>query len=75
MGCETPPPFLSILPLESMRSGGAIPPLKKGIYLSDACAIPSQNKAKRVRYSPLRCYLERVFLDGGGGVSRIGRGR
>ena len=39
IGCDTPPPFLSGSPLESIRSGGAIPPLKKGIS-----AIPSDTK-------------------------------
>ena len=37
------PPFLSLSPLESMRSGGAIPPTEKG-YLSDACAIPHEKR-------------------------------
>ena len=45
LGAIPPPPFLSASPLESMRSGGAIPSLKKG-YLSDTCAIPHENKAK-----------------------------
>ena len=32
IGCDTPPPpFLRVSPLESMRSGGAIPPPKRGI--------------------------------------------
>ena len=31
LGAIPPPPFLSVSPLESMRSGGAIPPLKRGI--------------------------------------------
>ena len=35
-------------------------------YLSDTCAIPYENKAKRVRYPPLRYYLERVLGDMGG---------
>ena len=46
IGCDTPSPFLSISPLESMRSGGAIPPPQRG-YLSDTCAIPCENKANR----------------------------
>ena len=45
-------------------------PPQKG-YLSDTCVIPYKNKARRVRYSPLGCYLERVSRDIGG-VSRIG---
>ena len=43
-GAIPPPSFLSISPLESMQSGGAIPPPEKG-YLSDTCAIPYENKA------------------------------
>ena len=43
LGAIPPPPFLSVSPLESMRSGGAIPPLQKG-YLSDTGAIPYKNK-------------------------------
>ena len=66
LGARPPPPFLSISPLESMRNGGAIPPSNLG-YLSDTCAIPYENKAKRVRYPPLRYYLERVLRDRGGG--------
>ena len=31
IGCDTPSPFSERFPLESMRSGGAIPPLKRGI--------------------------------------------
>ena len=46
------------------------PPREKG-YLSDTCAIPYENKAKRVRYPPLRYDLERVLRDMGG-VSRTG---
>ena len=44
------------------------PPPRKGC-LSDTCAIPYENKAKRVRYPPLRYYLERVLRDMGG-ISR-----
>ena len=47
------------------RSGGAIPPLQKG-YLSDTCAIPYENKAKRTRYPLVRYYLEKVLRDMGG---------
>ena len=38
-----PPPFLSASPVESMRSGGAIP-AQQG-YLSDTGAISYENKA------------------------------
>ena len=44
LGAIPPPPFLSVSLLESMRSGGAIPPPQKG-YLSDTCAIPYENEA------------------------------
>ena len=44
LGAIPPLPFRSVSPLESMRSGGAIPPPQKG-YLSDTCAIPYENKA------------------------------
>ena len=44
LGAIPAPPFLSISPSESMRSGGTIPPPQKG-YLSDTCAIPYENKA------------------------------
>ena len=57
-----PPPFLSLSPLQSMQSGGASPPTQKG-YLSDTCATPHENKANRVRYPPLRYYVERVLCD------------
>ena len=55
LGAMAPLPLLSVSPLESMRSGGAIP-------LSDACTT----RQKRVRYPPLRYYLERVLRDMGG---------
>ena len=64
-GAIPPSPFLSVSPLEGMRRGGAIPPLPER-YLSDTFAIPSENKAKCVRYPPLRYYLERVLRDMGG---------
>ena len=71
LGAIPPPPFSERFPLgEHSRSGGAIPPPQKG-YLSDTCATPYENKANRVRYSPLRYYLERVLRDMGG-VSRTG---
>ena len=38
LGAIPPPPFLSVSPMKSMRSGGAIPPPQKG-YLSDTGAI------------------------------------
>ena len=40
-----PPPFLSVSLLESMRSGGAIPPPPQKGYLSDTFPIPHEIKA------------------------------
>ena len=65
LGAIPPPPFLSVAPLESMRSGGAIPPPRNG-YLSDTGAIPYENKAAGCDTPPLRYYLERVLRDMGG---------
>ena len=59
-----------------MRSGGVIPAPQKG-YLSDTCAIPHENKAKWMRYPPLRYYLEKVLCDMGGishWAARLGLG-
>ena len=36
LGAIPCPPFLSVSPVESMRSGGAIPPLKRGISATPA---------------------------------------
>ena len=60
----------SLLPLahlESMQSGGAIPPPppRKGVsqrYWRDTL----RKQGKRMRYPPLRYYLERVLRDRGG---------
>ena len=46
LGAIPPPPFLSVSPLEYMRSRGAIPPPPQR-YLSDTSAIPYENKADR----------------------------
>ena len=64
LGAIPPPPFLSLSPSESMRSGGAIPPLKKGI--SAILARYLWKQGKWVRHPPLRYYLERVLRDMGG---------
>ena len=72
IGCDTPSPrFLSVLPLESMRSGGAISPPQKG-YLSDTCAIPSENKANGCDTPPPSAILSRKGIARYGGVSRTG---
>ena len=69
LGAIPPPPFLSVSPLESMRSGGAIPAPQKG-YLSDTCAIPYENKANGC--DPPTAMLSRRVLRDMGGVSRTG---
>ena len=64
LGAIAPPPFLSVSPLESMRSGGSIlPPQKR--YLSGTCAIPYENKQMGA-IPPLRYDLEWVLRDMGG---------
>ena len=68
-GAIPPPPFLRVSPLESMRSGGAIPPPHKG-YLSDTCAIPSENKANWC--DTPSAILSPKGIARYGGVSRIG---
>ena len=68
-GAIPPPPFLRISPLESMRSGGAIPPPQNG-YLSDTCAIPHENKANGC--DTPSAILSRRGLARYGGVSRSG---
>ena len=64
--CDTPPPFLSVSPVESMRSGGATPPPPQKGYLGDTGAIPYENKANGCDNPPLRYYLEKVLRDRGG---------
>ena len=59
LGAIPPPPFLSISPLESMRSGSAIPSHKRGI--SAILAQYPMKQGKWVRYPPLRYYLEKVL--------------
>ena len=70
LGAIPPPPFLSVSPVESMRSGGAIvsaaiPPHKRGIS-----AILARYPMKTRQMGPMRYYLEKVLRDrGGGGIS------
>ena len=66
LGAIPPPHFLSVSPLEGMRSGGPIPPPQKKGYLSDTCAILYENKANGCDTPPPRYYLERVLRDMGG---------
>ena len=67
LGAIPPPPFLSLSPLESMRSGGAIPPSAKG-YLSDTCAIPYENKASGCD-TPLCDTISKGYCAIWGGIS------
>ena len=67
LGAIPPPPFLSVSPLESMRSGGAIPPPEKG-YLSDTCAIPYENKANGCD-TPLCDTISKGYCAIWGGIS------
>ena len=61
------PPFLSVSPLDSVWSGGAIPPPQKG-YLSDTCAIPYENKANECD-TPLRDTISKGYCAVWGGIS------
>ena len=63
IGCD----FLSNSPLESMRSGGAIPPPQKW-YLSDTCAIPYENEANGCD-TPLCDTISKGYCAIWGGIS------
>ena len=67
LGAIPPPPFLSVSQLESIRSGGAIPPPQKG-YLSDTCAIPYENKANGCD-TPLCDTISKRYCAIWGGIS------
>ena len=67
LGAIPPPPFLSVSPLESMRSGGAIHPPQKG-YLDDTCAIPFENKVNGCD-TPLCDTISKGYCAIWGGIS------
>ena len=67
LGAIPPPPFLSVSPVESMRSEGAIPPPPKG-YLSDTCAIPYENTANGCD-TPLCDTISKGYCAIWGGIS------
>ena len=69
LGAIPPPPFLSVSPLESMRSGGAIPPLKRGIS-AIPWPMPYENKANGCDTPSV--ILSRKCIARYGGVSRTG---
>ena len=71
LGAIPPPPFLSVSPVESMQSGGAIPPPQMG-YLSDTGAIPYENKAHGCD-TPLRDTISKGYCAIGGGYLALGR--
>ena len=66
-GAILPAPFLSVSPLEYMRSRGAIPPPQKG-YLSDTSAIPYENKANGCD-TPLCDTISKGYCAMWGGIS------
>ena len=57
-----PPAFMALSSFMRLQTWGVIPPAQEG-HLSDACVTPHENKTKRMRYPPLRCYLEKVLRD------------
>ena len=67
LGAIPPPPFLSVSPLEHIRSRGAKPPPQKG-YLSDTCAIPYENKANGCD-TPLCDTISKRYCAIWGGIS------
>ena len=67
IGCDTPSPFLSVFPLESMRSWRCDNPPEKG-YLSDTCAIPYENKANECD-TPLCDTISKGYCAIRGGIS------
>ena len=71
LGAIPPPPFLSVSTLESMRSGGAIPPPSNG-YLCDTCAIPCENKANGCD-TPSAILSRKGIARYGGGYLALGR--
>ena len=69
LGAIPPPPFLCISPLESMQSGGAIPPpLKRGI---SAILARYPMKTRQIGAIPPSAILSRkgIARYGGGGIS------
>ena len=58
-GAITPPPFLTLW--RACEVEVLSPPQRR--YLSDICKVPHENKAKWVRYPPLRYYLHKALRD------------
>ena len=70
LGAIPPPPFLSVSPLESMRSGGAIPPSPPSKGVSQLARYPK--KTRQMGANPPSAILSRKGIARYGGVSRIG---
>ena len=70
LGAIPPPPFLSVSPLESMRSGGAIPPLKRGI---SAILARYPMKTRQMGAIPPSAILSRKGIARYGGYLALGR--
>ena len=68
LGAIPPPPFLSVSPLESMRSGGAIPPLKRGI---SAILARYPMKTRQMGAISPSAILSRKGIARYGGVNRL----
>ena len=69
LGAIPPPPSLSVSPLQSIRSGGAIPPLKRGI---SAILARYPMKTREMGARPPSAILSRKGIGRYGGVSRTG---
>ena len=69
LGAIPPPPFLSVSPFENMRSGGAIPPFKRGI---SAILSRYPMKTRQMDVIPPSAILSRKGIARYGGVSRTG---
>ena len=70
LGAIPPLPFLSVSPLESMRSGGAIPPLKRGIA---AIRARYPMKTRQMGAIPPSAILSRKGIARYGGYLELGR--
>ena len=70
LGAIPPPPFQSISPLESMRSGAAIPPLKRGI---SAILARYPMKTRQMGAIPPCAILSRKGIARYGGYLALGR--
>ena len=66
LGAIPPPPFLSVS--RACEVEVRYPPLKRGRYLSDTCAIPYKNKANGCD-TPLCDTISKGYCAIGGGIS------